>query len=47
MLDLDILTEVCVTVFNIGCIILIIPVENANIHLQTKHKAGVFVLAHH
>lgn len=42
MLDLDILTKVCVAVFNIGWIIPIIPVESANIHLQTKHKAGVY-----
>lgn len=37
MLDLEILTKLCVTVFNIVWIIPIILLENANIRLQTKH----------
>lgn len=44
MLDLEIWTKLCVTVFNIGWIISIIPMENANIRLQTKHQADMFAL---
>lgn len=45
MLDLEVLSKLFVTVFNIGWIIPIISMENANIHLQTKHQADVFALA--
>jgi len=44
MSDLEILTKLCVKVLNIAWIIPIIPMENANIHLQTKHQADVFAL---
>lgn len=44
MIGLDILTEPCVTVFNIGCIIPTISLENTNTHLPTKYKADMFAL---
>lgn len=45
MLDLEILSKLCVTVLNIGWIIPIIPLENANIRLQTRHQEDVFALS--
>lgn len=44
MMGLNILTKLCVTIFNIGCIIPTISLENINTHLPTKDKADMFAL---